>query len=127
MEEIFKPDTEKQSEANENQKQHSEKQIQALRDSTQAIENHTRVIQQSSDILNNKIYKNLLKEEHKKTLKCRIAIINYSLSLLILTKLILQLLRQFPICLMTKTKANSVWNLLKELHISLQLTTLIRN
>ena len=55
----------------------------------------------------------------------RIAIINYSLSLLILTKLILQLLGQFLICLMAKTKVNSVWNLLKEVQIYPQSTLLI--
>ena len=41
-------------------------------------------------------------------MKLQIAIINYSLSLLILIKLILEKLRQFLPYLMTKTKVNSI-------------------
>ena len=109
-EEVFEPVTVKQAEATKNQKQLSGKQLQALRDSSettvQAIENQAQAIRESSNII--KVYKTLSKGEYKNMMKLLTVKFGLSQILLIETKLISVMLRQFLICLMTKTKVKSV-------------------
>ena len=57
----------------------------------------------------------------------RLTVIGLLQILLIQTKLILVSLRQFLICLMTKTKVNLVSNLLNVIQIYSQLTPIFRN
>ena len=107
MEEVFKPVTENQKQNIFKQQELSAKQIQALRDSTQttlqAIQDQTRAIRESSNTMQKPI-KEGIQEYDEITNRNNQLLTN----LLIPTKLILVLLRQFPTFLMTKTKVNLV-------------------
>ena len=147
MEEVFAPVTAKKAEATENQKQNqiqikqqAEKQIQAPRESTQtttqAIENQTRAIQESSQNLKKNytcsIEKGTRIEKAKKDREYDADALttgnNHYLTNLVSSNLVdSSKVKTVFNLLNDKNKVNLVWDLLKGVQLSSQLTPLILN